>query len=405
MGGPRGRMPQPPDMFVYGPGLGRPLERVAYRSPNAQGTQPQPMGYGPGMGSRAGPGMGMGMPMGMMDMGMLDMRPKQAPYGPTFGTRNTVRSEKSAQGNKGARPSAYQTQDGDAPFPIGRRPNNMASANPVPIRALYSIGAETPIKGKEKEYAAFKEAMKNEPGYEDEPDRPQVSPDGGGFAQSPAGSALPLINDLPALLARAAELEAQIVPVQTSAETVRQRANALFQKHMSEIDVTAEIQPDLDKIRADCLKIVEKQKQYDANDPNVKIERMRSARSAMIEVAIEFADAIAALDDLPRGPPPSAGMPAQGPGVPRPPEAEARATGSGFGGEPSGFGVETPIPGREAEYKGDGGMGGNPGGAYTPPEIDDSRTSRSPGISTNFYDLSTADFKKPFGTRRQRKRS
>ena len=78
MGGPRGRMPQQPDMLVYGPGLGRPLEREAYRSPNAQGTQPQPMGYGPGMGSRAGPGMGMGMPMGMMDLGMMDMRPKQA---------------------------------------------------------------------------------------------------------------------------------------------------------------------------------------------------------------------------------------------------------------------------------------------------------------------------------------
>lgn len=400
MGGPRGRMPQQPDMFVYGPGLGRPLERVAYRSPNAQGTQPQPMGYGPGMGSRAGPGMGMGMPMGMMDLGMMDMRPKQAPYGPTFGTRNTVRSEKGAQGNKGAQPSAFQTQDADAPFPVGRRPNNMASANPVPIRALYSIGAETPIKGKEKEYEAYKEAMRNEPGYQEEQEQPQVSPDGGNsFAQSPAGSALPLINDLPALLARAAELEAQIVPEQMSAETVRQRANALFLKHMSEIDVTAEIQPDLDKIRADCLKIVEKQ----ANDPNVKIERMRSARSAMIEVAIEFADAITALDDMPRGPPPSSGMPAQGPGVPRPPEAEARATGSGFGGEPSGFGVETPIPGREAEYKGDGGMGGSPGGAYTPPEVDASRINRSPGISTNFYDMSTADFKKPFGMRRRPK--
>ena len=130
---------------------------------------------------------------------------------------------------------------------------------------------------------------------------------------------------------------------------------------------------------------------------------MRAARSAMIEVAIEFADAITALDDMPRGQPPSADMPAQGPGVRRPAEAEARATGSGFGGEPSGFGVETPIPGREAEYKGDGGMRGSPGGAYTPPEVDTSRGNRSPGISTNFYDMSTADFKKPFGMRRRPK--
>ena len=44
----------------------------------------------------------------------------------------------------------------------------------MPIRALYSIGAETPIKGKEKEYEAYMEAMRNEPGYQEEPDQPQA---------------------------------------------------------------------------------------------------------------------------------------------------------------------------------------------------------------------------------------
>ena len=34
---------------------------------------------------------------------------------------------------------------------------------------------------------------------------------------------------------------------------------------------------------------------------------------------------------------------------------------------------------------------------------DTSRGNRSPGISTNFYDMSTADFKKPFGMRRRPK--
>ena len=249
--------------------------------------------------------------------------------------------------------------------------------------------------------------MKDEEGYEEEQDRAQVSPDGAPFSPSPGGSAMPLINDLPMLLARAAELEAQIVPEHMSAETVRQRANALFLQHMSEIDVTAEIQPDLDKIRAECLKIVEKQV---SGGGNAKIERMRATRSAMIEVAIDFADAIAALDDMPggrgpvQGPPPGVRRPpAQG--GPRPPEPEARATGTGFGGEPSGFGVESAIPGREADFKGPGGGGGgSPGSAYSTPEVDTNRGNKSPGISNNFYDLSTADFKKPHGMRKRGKK-
>ena len=41
-------------------------------------------------------------------------------------------------------------------------------------------------------------------------------------------------------------------------------------------------------------------------------------------------------------------------------------------------------------------MRGSPGGAYTPPEVDTSRGNRSPGISTNFYDMSTADRRTDF---------
>lgn len=340
----------------------------------------------------------------------IDTRPKPAPYGPTFGTRNSVRSEQQSstyqpQGNNRAHQPqgnnrAHQPQGPDSgPATGGRRMNNMASAHHVPTRALYSIGVETPIKGKEKEYEEWKEAMKDEEGYEEEQDRAQVSPDGAPFSPSPGGSAMPLINDLPMLLARAAELEAQIVPEHMSAETVRQRANALFLQHMSEIDVTAEIQPDLDKIRAECLKIVEKQV---SGGGNAKIERMRATRSAMIEVAIDFADAIAALDDMPGGRGPEQGPPL---GVRRPPEPEARATGSGFGGEPSGFGVESAIPGREADFKGPGGGGGgSPGSAYSTPEVDTNRGNKSPGISNNFYDLSTADFKKPHGMRKRGKK-
>lgn len=221
-------------------------------------------------------------------------------------------------------------------------------------------------------------------------------------AQGPRGD-LPLINDLPGLLARAAELEAKSVPEHMSAETVRKRANALFLKHMSEIDVTAEIQPDLDKIRAECLKQVEQQV---GGRNGAALERMRATRSAMIEVALDFADAVASLDQgAPQDPGPwaPAAAPMAGTVRPtqRPPEPEARASGSGFGAEPVGFGVETPIPGREKDFQGAGGGGGGRGAAYSTPPIDTSRSNRSPGLSTNFYDLSTADFKKPHGMRRR----
>ena len=69
-------------------------------------------------------------------------------------------------------------------------------------------------------------------------------------------------------------------------------------------------------------------------------------------------------------------------------------------------GEETPMKGREKEYKEfketygdqagmDMGMGGEGGGA--PPPIDDERRNRSPGLQNNFYDVSTADFKRPHG--------
>ena len=80
------------------------------------------------------------------------------------------------------------------------------------------------------------------------------------------------------------------------------------------------------------------------------------------------------------------------------------------------IGEETPIKGREKEYEefkeavgndvaaeagGDGMGGGGGGGGPTapPPKLDEDRLNRSPGISKNFFDVSTADFKKPFGMR------
>lgn len=66
------------------------------------------------------------------------------------------------------------------------------------------------------------------------------------------------------------------------------------------------------------------------------------------------------------------------------------------------------MPGREREYEAyqramGGGVGGAytppPGSAYAPPPIDEERLSRSPGLQNNFYDLPTADFKRPHGMR------
>ena len=59
------------------------------------------------------------------------------------------------------------------------------------------------------------------------------------------------------------------------------------------------------------------------------------------------------------------------------------------------------MPGHEGEYEAfdavqaDSGGGGAP--AYAPLPVDDDRRSRSPGLQHNFYDASTAEFKKPYG--------
>ena len=60
------------------------------------------------------------------------------------------------------------------------------------------------------------------------------------------------------------------------------------------------------------------------------------------------------------------------------------------------------MPGREKEYEEvmkTGGAQLATGPAGMRPQIDDERRSRSPGLQNNFYDLSTADFKKPHGVR------
>jgi len=86
---------------------------------------------------------------------------------------------------------------------------------------------------------------------------------------------------------------------------------------------------------------------------------------------------------------------------PPPPRAKARANPSPphpAAWAAAGFGAESPYPGREKEYEanqarsGADGMGGN-----APPPVDAERRNRSPGIGRNFYDVSTADFKRPHG--------
>merc|ERR1719498_197834 len=68
-----------------------------------------------------------------------------------------------------------------------------------------------------------------------------------------------------------------------------------------------------------------------------------------------------------------------------------------------GFGAasaETPMPGREQEYKAYQEQVGAMGAAGPAPEIppiDADRKNRSPGLQNNFYDVSTAEFKRPHG--------
>merc|ERR1719174_229834 len=75
-----------------------------------------------------------------------------------------------------------------------------------------------------------------------------------------------------------------------------------------------------------------------------------------------------------------------------------------------GFGAESPMPGREKEYEAykAGQPVGADGGAdaaqlerpdgLDPPPIDEERRRKSPGVACNFWDLSTDDFKRPWGT-------
>jgi len=112
-----------PQQMAYGPSVGS-------RSYNAQGSQPQEMAYGPGVGSRAnqqqGPA-GQYYPQGPGPEGMMeiDTRAKQAPYGPTFGTRNTVREQPSPNANAyqpQGNPRSHQPQGPAGPATGGRRP-------------------------------------------------------------------------------------------------------------------------------------------------------------------------------------------------------------------------------------------------------------------------------------------
>ena len=81
--------------------------------------------------------------------------------------------------------------------------------------------------------------------------------------------------------------------------------------------------------------------------------------------------------------------------------ATPEAPPAGFSAQAQGeFGAESPIPGREKEYKAFKDQASNQyagGAAYKAPPIDAERRNRSPGISTNFYDVPQADFKRPYG--------
>ena len=80
---------------------------------------------------------------------------------------------------------------------------------------------------------------------------------------------------------------------------------------------------------------------------------------------------------------------------------------------PAGYGAESPMSGREAEYAAIMGQsdaarttGANEGASappvapppVAPPPVDQGRRSLSPGIQNNFYDQAQSDFKRPYGS-------
>lgn len=78
-------------------------------------------------------------------------------------------------------------------------------------------------------------------------------------------------------------------------------------------------------------------------------------------------------------------------------------------GAAPGYGVETPLPGREKEYEAVRGAVSSPRSGLqqnvydapssAAPPIDEERRQRSPGMVRNFYETPTADFKRPHGMR------
>ena len=61
------------------------------------------------------------------------------------------------------------------------------------------------------------------------------------------------------------------------------------------------------------------------------------------------------------------------------------------------YGEESPMPGREKEYYALKAEAARPSGLR--PTISEETRGRSPGLQNNFYDTSTADFKRPHGMR------
>ncbi|KAH8085534.1 hypothetical protein JL720_7520 [Aureococcus anophagefferens] len=73
-------------------------------------------------------------------------------------------------------------------------------------------------------------------------------------------------------------------------------------------------------------------------------------------------------------------------------------------------GEETPMPGREKEYEaymqsytGNLPNAGGEGTSSPQPAVDEDRRNRSPGLQQNFYETSTADFKRPRRWRQRRR--
>ena len=258
---------------------------------------------------------------------------------------------------------------------------------PPTDRGLYAVGEETPMPGREKEYAEYQRQLEE---Y-------QQSQPAGEANVAPARA--PTIDDerrnkSPGMVKNFYDLDTADfkrpygmpagAPMAAGPPQAQPQPVAAAQTSAPPPFARAPAAPPIDEDR-------------------------RNRSPGMVK---NFYDTSTADFKRPHGMPAGAPAPQYAPEAQAPPANQAAAADDGLGGRLYAVGEETPMPGREREYNeykqqyhpvstesASAPVMSAPVAARAPagPPIDEERRNRSPGMVTNFYDTSTADFKRPHG--------